>query len=332
VGGRGAGPRRADLAAIGWLCLGVLVFSLQDVIIKALSGAYPVHQIVVVRCLVAMPILLSMVHRGSGGVRAVASPRAGWLALRGLALAVAVTAYYLAFPVMRLADVLALYATVPLFVTGLAGPVLGERVGARRWAAVCAGFVGALVMLRPGAGVFEPASLLPVLAAATYAAAQLMARRLGAAEPAAAMAFHQNLVFLAVAAGLALAVAVSGGARPGHPSLEFLLRPWVAPGWRDLLLLAACGPIAALGTVLLAQAYRGAEANLVAPFEYTGLVWGTVWGYALWGEVPGSASLAGGALIVAAGLYLVSTGPRAPPAAQGTDALADRGRAFRARL
>jgi drug/metabolite transporter (DMT)-like permease len=84
--------------------------------------------------------------------------------------------------------------------------------------------------------------------------------------------------------------------------------------------------------VLLAQAYRGAEANLVTPFEYTGLVWGTVWGYALWGEVPGSASLAGGALIVAAGLYLVSTGPRAPPATQGTDALADRGRAVRARF
>ncbi len=332
MGGRGAGPRRADLAAVGSLCLGVLVFSLQDVIIKALSGAYPVHQIVVVRCLVALPILLVVVHRGSGGVRAVASPRAGWLALRGLALAVAVTAYYLAFPVMRLADVLALYATVPLFVTGLAGPVLGERVGTRRWAAVGAGFVGALVMLRPGAGVFEPASLLPVLAAATYAAAQLMARRLGAAEPAAAMAFHQNLMFLAVAGGLALAVAASGGTRPGHPSLEFLLRPWVAPGWRDLLLLAACGPIAALGTVLLAQAYRGAEANLVTPFEYTGLVWGTVWGYALWGEVPGPASLAGGALIVAAGLYLVSTGPRAPPAAQGTDALADQGRAVRARF
>jgi drug/metabolite transporter (DMT)-like permease len=308
----------------------VFVFSLQDVVVKATRGAYPIHQIVVVRCLVALPILLAML-RGVGGARAVASPRVGWLALRGLALAVAVTTYYLAFPVMRLADVLALYATVPLFVTGLAGPVLGERVGARRWAAVGVGFVSALVMLRPGAGVFEPASLLPALAAAAYGAAQLMARRLGAAEPAAAMAFHQNLMFLVVAGELALAVVISGGVRPGHPSLEFLLRPWVAPGWRDLLLIAACGPIAALGTVLLAQAYRGAEANLVTPFEYTGLVWGTVWGYALWGEVPGSASLAGGALIVAAGLYLISTGPRAPPAAQCTDAPADRGRAFRAR-
>jgi drug/metabolite transporter (DMT)-like permease len=188
-------------------------------------------------------------------------------------------------------------------------------------------------MLRPGAGVFEPASLLPVLAAATYAAAQLMARRLGAAEPATVMAFHQNLVFLAAAAGLALAVTASGGAGHGqHPSLEFLLREWVAPGWRDLLLIAACGPIAALATVLLTQAYRGAEANLVAPFEYTGLVWATLWGYALWGEVPGAASLAGGALIVAAGLYLVSTGPREPHATQSTDTLADRGQVVRARV
>ena len=84
--------------------------------------------------------------------------------------------------------------------------------------------------------------------------------------------------------------------------------------------------------MLLTQAYRGAEANLVAPFKYTGLLWATLWGYALWGEVPGAASLAGGALIVAAGLYLVSTGPRAPPAAQGTDALADQGRAVKARF
>ena len=309
--GGGTGARWADLAAIGWLCLGVLVFSLQDVVVKAFSGAYPVHQIVVVRCLVALPILLWMLGP-VGGLRAVASPWSGWLALRGLVLVLSYTGYYLAFPVMRLADVLALYATVPLFVTCLAGPFLGERVGARRWAAVGLGFLGALVMLRPGTGVFEPASLLPILSAACYATAQLMARRLGTDVPAAVMAFYQNLMFLAAATALALAVLAFGGAAQDHPSLDFLLRPWVTPDWRDLLLIAACGPIAALGSVLLAQAYRGAEANLVAPFEYTGLIWATLWGFALWGEVPGPASLAGGSLIVAAGLYLVAAGPRAP--------------------
>lgn len=301
----GARSRRGDLVAVGWLCSGLFVFSLQDVVIKAISGRYPIHQIVVVRCLVTLPILL-VALRWSGGVRAIISPGVGWLALRGLALVVSYTAYYLAFPVMRLADVLALFATVPLFVTCFAGPTLGERVGGGRWVAVGVGFLGAVVMLRPSATVFDPASVLPVLAAAAYAGAQLMARRLGTTASSTMMAFHQNSVFLAAAAGLALAATLPGGAAHDHPSAEFLLRPWAAPSLRDLQLMAACGPIAALATVLLTQAYRSAEANLVAPFEYTGLVWATLWGYAVWGEVPDAASFAGGALIVAAGLYLVT--------------------------
>ncbi|MFZ5790199.1 MAG: DMT family transporter [Pseudomonadota bacterium] len=298
---------RRSLKAIASLSAGVLVFSLQDVIIKTVSGSYPVHEVVAIRCIVALPLLLAILHR-QGGMRGVLSPRMGWLALRGAILIVAYTTYYLALPVLPLASVVALYFTVPLFVTAMAGPFLGEKIGLHRWAATLAGFGGVIVMMRPTGGLFDLAALLPVVAAMTYGAAQLMARRLGATDSAPVMAFYQNLMFLIGALAMAALFSDSAPAEDGSGSLAFLTRSWSWPGTRDLLLMAACGPIAAAGMVLLTQAYRLAEANLVASFEYTGLIWASLWGFSLWGEIPGASTLAGAALIVGAGLYVLYGG------------------------
>jgi drug/metabolite transporter (DMT)-like permease len=298
---------RRSLKAIASLSAGVLVFSLQDVIIKTVAGSYPVHEVVAIRCIVALPLLLAMLH-WQGGIRAVLSPRKGWLALRGAILIVAYTTYYLALPVLPLASVVALYFTAPLFVTAMAGPFLGERIGLHRWAAALIGFGGVIVMMRPTGGLFDLAALLPVVAAMTYGAAQLMARRLGATDSAPVMAFYQNLMFLIGALAMAALFSDAAPAADGRGSLAFLTRPWSWPGARDLLLMAACGPIAAAGMVLLTQAYRLAEANLVASFEYTGLIWASLWGFSLWGEIPNASTLAGAALIVGAGLYVLYGG------------------------
>src|SRR5690349_24466929 len=126
------------MAAAFILCLGVFVFALQDWIIKAISDLYPVHQAIVIRAVVALPILLVLV-RMSGAFRNILSPQARWLALRGFILVVAYTSYYLAFPAMPLAQVIALWFTTPLFVVALAGPILGERVGVERWIATIVG-------------------------------------------------------------------------------------------------------------------------------------------------------------------------------------------------
>jgi drug/metabolite transporter (DMT)-like permease len=133
-----------------------------------------------------------------------------------------------------------------------------------------------------------------------------MARRLGATDSAPVMAFHQNLIYLMGALTMAALFGQGGLAGDSQGSLAFLLRAWTVPGWTDLLLMAATGPIAAIGTVLLTQAYRMAEANLVASFEYTGLIWASLWGFVFWGEIPGAATLAGAALIIGAGLYMLS--------------------------
>lgn len=289
--------------AIASLCGGVLVFSLQDVIIKLLSGGYPVHEVVVIRGLTALPILLFLVHR-QAGLAAIVSGPVRALIWRGLFLVVSYSAYYLAFPVMKLADIVALYFTVPIFVTALAGPFLGEKIGWRRWAATLVGFSGVVVMLRPGGSVFNLVALMPVIAAMAYGSAQLMARGLAARTPALVMSFYQNLIFLAAAGTMALFFG-RGVAHEAGGVADFLLRAWVSPSWRDLLLLAACGPISAIGMTLLSQAYRMAEANFVASFEYSGLIWATLWGFFVFGEVPDATMILGAALIIGAGLYML---------------------------
>lgn len=295
------------LLAVGWLAAGVFTFSLQDVVIKTVSGTYPVHQVIFFRCIAALPFLLFLCHK-SGGLRTILSPRWKALSFRSVFLLCSYTSYFLAFPVMKLADIIGLYATVPLFVTALAGPILGEKIPAMRWVAVVVGFLGALIMVQPGSSVFELASLLPIFSGFAYALAQVLARRIGLADSAAVMSFYQNLLYLAAAAGLAVLVTAWGGDFKGHRSLEFLLRQWAMPDMRDFLLIAACGPIAAIGMTMLGQAYRLAEANLVASLEYSGLIWGTMWGFLIWGEIPGMNSLIGASLIVLAGLSLILIG------------------------
>ena len=295
--------RHPVLAAL-ILCAGVMIFSWQDWIIKLLSDDYPVYEAIVIRCCVAVPLLLVVIHI-FGNLRDILSPRMKWLALRGLILMASYTTYYLAFPAMPLANVVSLWFTAPLFVTALAGPLLGEKVEAKRWAAAIVGFGGVLIMTRPLTEAFNVASLLPILSAVTYGVSQLMARRMGGTESAAVMSLYQNLVFMLAALLMAAVLGRGTFAGSSDPSLDFLLRAWVMPTMRDLLLLASCGIIAAIATTLLTQAYRMAEANFVTSFEYSAIIWATLGGYLFWREIPDRFTLLGAALIVGAGLYML---------------------------
>lgn len=291
----------SPVRGIVFLCLGVFVFSLQDAVIKQVSGGYPLTQVLAMRSLVAVPILLALVQFEVGW-RAVFATDFWPLVARAALMFVAYLAYYMAFPALPLADAVALYFTVPLFVTALAGPLLGERAGWQVWLAVGVGFLGVVVMLQPGSGLFEPAALLSLVSAAMYAGSMLMARRLGVAQAASVMSFYQNAVFLAGALAVALALNLMGFVRADHPSLSFLVRAWVLPTTWDGFLIASCGVVAAAGTMLLTSAYRVAKASLVTPFEYSGVLWAPLWGLLFFSEVPRLTTVAGAALIVGAGL------------------------------
>jgi drug/metabolite transporter (DMT)-like permease len=305
-------PARRNLIGIACLCLGVLVFSAQDAIIKGISGNYAVTQAMVTRSLVALPILALFV-KWEGGLQQLHSPRFWMLTLRGIIMLFAYTTYYIAFPALPLADAIALFFTAPLMITFLAAPILGERVALKEWIAAGVGFIGVLVMLRPGSGLFEPAALLSLASAFLYAISAIVARKLGVEEKASVMAFYQNVVFMIGAGTMALCFAGLGIADASHPSLQFLIRPWVVPTMRDLLLMGACGVIAAVAMSLLTNAYRMAKASLVAIFEYTGMLWTPLWGFFFFAEIPTWGTVIGALLIAGAGiLALLAPGrPRA---------------------
>lgn len=298
-------PLRRDSAkGVAFLVAGVAVFSVQDLILKLLSGDYPLHQAMVLRSLTAIPFLLALVHFESG-LKSLFTTGTGAMIRRGVIMFVAYTAYYIALPALPMATTVALYFSAPLFITLLSVLVLKEHVGPRRWMALIAGFVGVLIMVRPTGAVFEWAALLPVLSGFAYALSMISARRLGVTESAAALAFWGNAVFLAAALIMSAILGSGTYGTEAHPSLAFLLRGWVMPTAFDAMLMMSCGVIAAAGLTLLTQAYRIAEASVVTPFEYTGLLWSVIYGWMFWRQWPDATAWAGIAVIIGAGLYVL---------------------------
>lgn len=311
---QGQGPRQDNLAGILCIIAGVAVFFLQDLVLKFISGGYPLHQAMVIRSLAATPFLAFLVWR-QGGTQTLRTP--GWRMMigRGVVMFLAYATYYLALAGLPLATVVAIFFASPLFITILSVLVLGERVGWHRWAAVAAGFAGVVILVRPGGNLFDWAAVLPVMAALFYAWGMIVTRKHGGTETAAAMALYGNFVFLVLA--LCLAALFGGGqfASEEHKSIAFLLRGWVWPTALDLALMLACGPIAAAGLTLLAQGYRIAASNVVTPFEYTAMIWGVLFGWLIWRDLPDRNGWLGIAIILCAGLYVLwreGRNPRAP--------------------
>jgi drug/metabolite transporter (DMT)-like permease len=296
--------RNNSLIGVASLCGGVFVFSIQDAILKGMSGDHAVTLAIVLRSIVGLPILLAMVHYECG-LAALKTKRWGLLIARGLILLTAYTTYYMAFPALPLAEAIALFFTSPIFVTLLASVFLREKVTPQAWGAVIAGFVGVLIILQPGSGLFEPAALLSLFSAATYGFSMVLARKYSADEPTTVMAFYVNAVYLVAAALIAAMFGALGITGFGHPSLDFLVRPWAMPDTTDLFLMGLCGVIAAVAMSLLTHAYRMAKANLVTVFEYTGMLWVPLWGYLLFAEVPKVTTVIGTLIIIAAGIFAV---------------------------
>lgn len=299
-------PQR-PLYGILALCLGVFFFSLHDVGVKWLSGEYPLAQVLTIRSGTALPFFLLLVYFDPG-LHALAPPRVGLIIVRAVILLIGYLSYYLAFAAMPFTDAVALYMSVPLIIVALSGPFLGERIGWLTWLAVLVGFAGVIVMLRPGSGVFEPAALLILVCALLYSIAMIITRGISATTPASVMAFFNTLFFFGAAIGIGIVQTFWGLGESTHPSVAFLTRPWIVPTAYDLTIMVGCGLMAFGGIAGLTYAYREADANLVASFEYTALIWAPIWGFLLWQEIPGAATIAGAALIVGAGLVALFAG------------------------
>ena len=298
---------RNNLIGIASLIVGIFVFSIQDAIIKAISGEHAVTLAIFIRAIVAAPVLLAMVHIECG-LKGLITKQWRVLVLRGCILLCAYTTYFMAFPALPLAEAVALFFMVPLLVTLMSRPMLGEKVSGAAWAAVALGLVGVFIILQPGSALFNSAALLSLISAAAYALSMIFARKYGSDTPSSVMSFYQNIVYGFGSSAFAASAALMNIKPPGHPSLDFLFRSWNWPNNHDLLLMGACGIIAAFGMTLLTHAYRKGQANIVTPFEYTGMIWAVVFGFFIFGEVPRATTFIGMTLIAGAGVLALRAG------------------------
>jgi S-adenosylmethionine uptake transporter len=297
-------------ARLGILCmmLGMFCISINDMLIKSLSGGYPLHQIIFLRS--ALGIVLTfglLMYEGGPGLLRTGRPVLH--ILRGVLIVFANSAIYAAIVVMPLATANALYFVAPLFVTLLSIPVLGEKVGARRFAAIAVGFCGVLLMMMPellaGRDGLGWVVILPVLAAAGYACMSVLTRKLGATSRASALAIHMQFAFLSISLVMYL---IAGDGRyvddSTSTSMRFLLRAWVWPAPQDTWVLLGLGVLSALVGYLMTQAYRLSRASVVAPFEYVLLLYALFWGWTIFGEWPAPWVFAGAGIVIASGIYV----------------------------
>jgi len=294
---------RTNLIGVSCAVAASLFFSVNDMLIKLLSDGYALHQIVLIRALVGMVILFVFIAPFEGGLNIFRTKYLKIQIIRGLCVVFANMAYFAALAAMPLADAAAIWFVSPLLITAFSVVFLGEKVGARRWAAVGVGLLGVVIMLRPGGHSFQMAALLPLVSALAYAFLQIITRRIGVKEKAVTSSFYTQMAFILISSAMGVAFGQGQFAGSGDASIDFLFRAWTVPAYSDYVIFLLIGIGSGLGGYLITQAYRLAEAGLAAPFEYSAMPMAILWGVVIFGQWPDAIGWIGISLIVGAGLY-----------------------------
>ena len=280
-----AGGRQDVGRGIALMLLAVGLFAIMDSLIKWVGPTYPTMQVVFFRNLFAFIPLAFIIFRGGIGSTLRVTSWSGHL-MRSITGLVAAFCFFYGFAHLPLADVIALSFAVPIVVTALSVPLLGEKVGLRRWSAVLVGFLGVLIIVDPSGGVPETAMLIPLFGVAFYALAIIYVRKLSRTESNSAIVFYYSL----------FCVLVSGALLPFN---------WVTPNLADLVFLILIGVIGGIAQIVFTMAFREAEVAVLAPFEYSAMIWAVAIGYIIWAEVPGLNIWIGVAIVMASGLYIL---------------------------
>jgi len=265
--------------------LGVVSGLGLDLCAKWLLTDYSLPQFVFLRSIFGVSFFL-LTARFYGGLGSLKTKRWKWHLFRTLLATGAMFGFFYGLSRMPLVNALTIAFTAPLFVTGLSVPFLGEHVGWRRWMAVIIGFIGVLIVLRPGTGMFTPAAIGVIIAALCYAGLALSARKLAATE-----------------SSFSLAVYVVTG--PFLVSSTLIAGNFTAPNANGWILFVLAGMCSALAWVGIVGGYRRAPPAMLAPFEYTALIGAAIAGYLIWDEVPDVWVVAGGLVIIGSGLFIV---------------------------
>jgi drug/metabolite transporter (DMT)-like permease len=290
----------ATMATAGTLC-----FSVNDVLIKAMSGDYALHQVTLFRSVGACLFLFGVALPLMGGWAQLRMTRPGMHVLRGLLVVLANGLFFMGLASLPLAEGVAIGFIAPLVITLLSVVILQENVGPWRWGSIVLGLVGVIVIVRPGTEAFQPAVLYPLGGAVCYALLQIVTRRIGAGESAVMLALSIQVAFIVTSALSGLALGHGAWEGKAGPAVEFVLRGWVWPVAGDLWVFLLMGVAAGAGGFFISAAYRGSDAALVASFEYLAMPMALMWGLLVFAEWPGPVELVGIGLILGAGLVLV---------------------------
>jgi drug/metabolite transporter (DMT)-like permease len=276
-----------NLKGIVTMVSAVAAFAIMDAMLKLLAGHYPPMQVSFLRGAASLPfILLPILLRGRLSRLRIVNLRVHLL--RGALSVIMLTSFIYAVRESSLAMTYSIFMFAPLLIVSLAIPMLGEKVSRGQWLAVAIGLAGVLLMLRPRAGgLVSPGALAAVVAMLSYSIAVLSLRILARTDTTESMVFYFT-AFLALGAGLL--------ALPG----------WVGLRADDAWLILGVGVAGTAGQQLITEAFRAAPASVVAPFEYTALLWGVLLDLAIWGVLPGVTTIAGGSIVAGAGLYLIA--------------------------
>ena len=262
-----------------------IVFASQDGLSKYLATEYNVYMVVMIRYWFFAAFVISMSSRRTGGIKRVAKTKSPILQIfRSVILVAEMCITILAFTLLGLAETHAIFASYPLIIAMLSGPILGEYVGWRRWLAISVGFIGILIILNPGNGIFSPYALVPLAGAILFALYGLLTRYVGQYDNSSTSFFWTGVVG-------SIAMTVVG--------LNFW-DPVSKSDWSIMLLLSASGVV---GHYLLIKCYEVAEASAVQPFAYLQLIWASIIGIIIFGEQITTNVLIGACIIVGAGLF-----------------------------
>jgi len=277
-------PASHNRLGIGLMCLGILLFALNDVMGKWLMATYGVGQVLLLRSLAALALLAPFILKEGAGV-ILRAPRPELQVLRVAFGTLETACFYWAVASLPLVSVMTFYLAAPLYVAAIAPFLLKERLARDQWLAVVLGFVGVLAVLQPSRESLTLPAIVAIVGSLLFAGLMLTTRQLRGTSATSLIVWQTSgaLLFGAFLAPFA----------------------WVQPSWRDFALLSLLGVVAMLAHVLVAQALRLAPAAVVSPFNYTLIVWAGVFGWLFFGEWPNAMMVFGAVVIVASGLYLL---------------------------
>ncbi len=278
----GRGRLSGNAAGALWIILGSVFFALNDAVVKEVGQAFDPVQMALFRYVVGLLILLPWLVKAGG--TAWRSGRIGLHLGRAVIAGTGQAAVYYSVIHLYLADATAAAFTRPLFLTLLAVVMLGEAVGWRRWAATAFGFLGVLVMVRPGGAVFDVAWAVALVAAVLFALGIILIRRMSTTEPVIRILFYYHVFGIVLFIGPALWV-------------------WRTPDPASFAMLTLIGALTAAAMACFVKGFSLGEASVVGPLEYTRLIYASLIGYFLFAETPSGWTLLGAAMIAAGALY-----------------------------